>query len=340
MTGQPGALVVSLDFELHWGMRDHIGPNDPEFADLRPSRQIVADLAALFARRGIRASWATVGFLFASTGRELAAHLPDVRPAYHQTHLDPYLEAVGEDEESDPEHLAGSLIRDLAATPGQELASHTFSHYYCLETGQTEAALRADLAAAQAIARLRGLNLTSLVWPRNQWNPRYAAAVLDSGFICFRGTQPSWGHRARRPDDQGVLSRAARLMDSYGGSSPPPTTPWDRVRRRDGLCDIPASAFLRPYSPRRRALEPLRLARLARGLKNAARAGRIFHLWWPPHNFARHTTQCFYLLKRLFDAYDRLNDTEGMQSLSMGDVARVVAGSAAAKTPDRPSASR
>ena len=81
-------------------------------------------------------------------------------------------EPVGPDEQSDPEHLAGSLVRLLADTPGQEVGSHTFSHFYCLEQGQHEVDLRADLAAARSIARLYGLELTSLVLPRNQWKNR------------------------------------------------------------------------------------------------------------------------------------------------------------------------
>jgi hypothetical protein len=318
---RPGALVISLDFELHWGMRDHLDRSDPAFAQLSSSRQVVSDLAALFANRGIRATWATVGFLFASTGTELAAYLPEVRPSYLRTELDPYSEEVGGDEESDPEHLAGSLVRQLASTPGQEVASHTFSHFYCLEDGQEDADLRADLAAAQAIAGLHGLQLTSLVLPRNQWNPRYADLVRESGFTCFRGPQPSWGHRARPHGDHTLASRAARLVDTYGGLSPPPTFTWDQVRREDGLCDVPASAFLRPYSPGRSQLDSLKMRRLVSGLRDAARRGRIFHLWWHPHNFARHPAQSFTFLNQFLDEFDQLADSEGMCSLSMRDVA-------------------
>ena len=317
---QPGALVISLDFELHWGMRDHVGRHDPSYADLAASRPVVEDLCKLFVERGIHATWATVGFLFASTGAELAEFLPAVRPAYELSELDPYTEPVGQDETADPEHLAGSLVQLLAAAEGQEVASHTFSHFYCLEAGPDEASFRADLAAAQAIAGRRGLALRSLVLPRNQWNPRYARAVLDNGIDCYRGPQPSWGHQARRNDEQSALRRSARLADAYAGLTPPPTTPWDQVRQGDGLCNVPASAFLRPYDPRRRALEPLRRARLKAGLRDAARRGRIFHLWWHPHNFARHPRESFELLNLLLDDFARLAERDGMRSLSMGDV--------------------
>jgi peptidoglycan/xylan/chitin deacetylase (PgdA/CDA1 family) len=321
---QPGALVISLDFELHWGMRDHVDRADPSYADLLASRDVVTELAKLFADRGIRATWATVGFLFASTREELALHLPEIRPTYDHAAYDPYTEPVGASEEVDPEHLAGSLVDAVAATSGQEIASHTFSHYYCLEGGQNEESFRADLAAAQAIARARGLRLTSLVLPRNQWNPSFAGAVLDSGLTCFRGPQPSRGHEARRGEEQGVLNRSARLIDTYGGLTPPPTVSWDRVLRDDGLCNVPASAFLRPYDPRRRFIEPLRRTRLMAGLRDAGRRGRIFHLWWHPHNFVRHRLRCLDLLNSLLDEFDRLAQAEGMRSLSMRDVTDIV----------------
>ncbi len=323
-------MVLSLDFELHWGMRDHVAPGDPAYRRLRPSRDAVRHQAALFAERGIRATWATVGFLFARDRAELAASFPEARPTYADAGLDPYRQPVGADEEEDPEHLAGSLVDLLAATPGQEVASHTHSHFYCLEDGQDETQFRADLSAAQALAARRGLRLTSLVMPRNQWNPSYAGAVLDAGFTCVRGPQPSRGHAARPHDRQSLVTRCTRLVDTYAGAGPPPTTAWADVRRPDGLCDVPASAFLRPFSSRRRALEPLRRARLRAGLQDAARRQRIFHLWWHPHNVVGHEQESYDLLRWLFDEYARLADAEGLRSLTMGDAAAAVSGVGAA----------
>jgi hypothetical protein len=321
----PGALVISLDFEQHWGVRDQVRRHDALYGLLSEGRRAVAALVAAFVSRNIRATWATVGFLFASTRRELDDHLPKERPAYERAELDPYVESIGLDEEHDPEHLAGSLIDLIDGAAGQEVGSHTFSHYYCLEPGQSETTWRADLAAAQSIARWRGLELTSLVLPRNQWNPAYTDAVLDLGFHCIRGPQPTWGHQARRMGDETILRRGARLADTYVGVSSPPTTAWNEVLQTSGLCDVPASAFLRPFDPARKRLEPLRLARLQAGMRDAARRGRIFHLWWHPHNFSQDWSENFAILERVLDEFDRLSTVEGMQSLSMGDVAGMVA---------------
>ena len=325
MANRPGALVISLDFELHWGVRDHVTRDDVMFGRLPHARQAVRDMLNVFTGRQIRATWATVGFLFASTRDELDAFLPEERPVYRRCELDPYVETIGVDEERDPEHLAGSLVQLISGGEGQEVGSHTFSHYYCLEAGQNEAAFRADLAAAQAIALRHGLELTSLVLPRNQWNPAYAGAVLDLGFRCIRGPQRAWGHRPHRAGKASMLHRGARLADAYIGVSPPPTTGWNEVLLSSGLCDVPASAFLRPYDPARKRLEPLRVARLRSGLRRAAQEGRIFHLWWHPHNFSQHQAENFALLEQVLDEFDRLAVVEGMQSLTMGDVSAAVA---------------
>lgn len=318
----PGAFVISLDFELHWGMRD-IFSSTSEFAgELVESRSVVGELAQLFADRGIRATWATVGILFASSRAELEPFMPTIRPRYDRPELDPYIENVGTDEHSDPLHLAGSLVRLIASTPGQEVGSHTFSHFYCLEAGQDEQALRADLAAAKSIAGATGIDLTSLVLPRNQWNPQYVSAVSESGFDCYRGPQRSWGHTARTTGSTGKLRRAARLADSYIGVRPPPTTAWDDVNEDAGICNVPASAFLRPYDPRLAALSTLQEKRLIAGLTDAARRSQIFHLWWHPHNFARNRGQNFGRLEKLLDEFALLQASEGLCTLSMQDVSK------------------
>src|SRR6266511_3267656 len=111
--GRPrrGAFVCSLDFELLWGVRD------------------------LYPRNDVHATWATVGFVFASCRDELRAYWPAEQPAYADPGLSPYADPVGRDERDDPLRFGASLVEAIRATPGQEIGTHTFSHYYCLEPG-------------------------------------------------------------------------------------------------------------------------------------------------------------------------------------------------------------
>ena len=41
--------------------------------------------------------------------------------------------------------FAPDLIRRIKETPGQEIGTHTYSHYYCLEPGQGIESFNADL---------------------------------------------------------------------------------------------------------------------------------------------------------------------------------------------------
>src|SRR5690606_35067847 len=121
--------------ELHWGVRDHQPPDGPYRPALLGAREAVLRTLDLFARYDVAATWATVGFLFARSRDELRRYTPALRPHYADGRLDPYDEPVGEGEHDDPIHYAPSLIARIRETPRQELATHTFSHYYCGDPG-------------------------------------------------------------------------------------------------------------------------------------------------------------------------------------------------------------
>lgn len=316
-----GALVISLDFELHWGVRDHAPVDGPYRANLLGERGAVPALLALFREYDVAATWATVGFLFARSRDELERCSPAVRPAYDNRVLDPYREPLGEGEADDPLHFASSLVDMLAGAPGQEVATHTFSHYYCLEPGQGREAFAADLASAARIAADRGMVLRSIVFPRNQHNPAYDDLLRDAGITCFRGPQAGWMYRPAEALGTRRV-RAGRMADTYVPLVRE-TLPWAGIARPDGLCNVAASRFLRPYTPRLRGLDGVRLRRVLGGVRRAAERGEIFHLWWHPHNFGTHLDENLGFLRRVLDGFAELRRTYGMQSLTMAQTAAV-----------------
>lgn len=160
-----GQFVISLDFELLWGVRDH-ADRDSYGKNVLGARTAVPKMLELFAENGISATWATVGFLFCETKEELMASLPSEQPTYSNPRLSnfSYLDEVGKDERSDPYYFAPSLISEIQQTPGQEIGTHTLSHYYCLEDGQSLSAFEADIVAARKLADARGIALRSIVF--------------------------------------------------------------------------------------------------------------------------------------------------------------------------------
>lgn len=314
-----GKFVISLDFELYWGLRDVL-PLEEYRERLDNTRKIVPRLLALFENNGIRATWATVGFLLAGTKAELLAAMPPRRPQYRNPAYSPYrdCEKIGHCEDADPYHFAPSLVKKIVSTKGQEIGSHTLSHYYALEDGQGIEEFAADLRANLALAAKSGISLKSLVLPRNQLADAYRPAIEECGFRVVRGNQPGFLHRAKPENRQNRLIRALRLLDSYLPLSPSAIYLPGQGR----LVNLPASRFLRPYEPRLRLLEGLKLRRIKSEMGRAARQKKVYHLWWHPHNFGLHQEKNLENLQKILDFYCRLNRDYGFSSRNMGDFAR------------------
>jgi peptidoglycan/xylan/chitin deacetylase (PgdA/CDA1 family) len=315
-----GALVISLDFELLWGVRDKCGPNDAYRENLLGARKAVPRILELFEEFDVAATWATVGFLFAESRREREELSPAVRPQYTDQRLNPYSEPTGEGEDDDPLHYALSLIQQVRSRAKQEVATHTFSHYYCLEPGETREAFAADLRSAVSIARRRGIELRSIVFPRNQFRPGSEELLREAGIVCYRGNELNWMHRPRPRSRETLAVRAPRLIDNYVSLSGPNVVRWDEILQPNGLCNVRSSMFLRPYSTHRKSLESARLRRITGGIQAAAEQRGIFHLWWHPHNFGAQTEQNLEFLRKVLEVFADFRRTHGMRSLSMAEV--------------------
>ena len=208
-----GTFMVSLDFELFWGMLD-VCPLEQYQDNVLGGKKAIPQLLQLFQKYGIHATWAAVGFLFADNYEELSRFLPEVRPGYAKPELDGYawFDRIGQDEKTAPCFYAPGLLKQIAATPGQEIGSHSFCHYYCREAGQTIAEFEADMQAAKAIAESKGYPVSSVILPRNQCEPEYTQVLREAGFTAYRDEENDWIHERIkfRP-----LLRALRLADVY-----------------------------------------------------------------------------------------------------------------------------
>ena len=321
----PGALVISLDFELAWGVFDSVDSDGSYRDHLLGAREAIPRMLDLFTEHDIAVTWATVGLLFAESRDEAEAFYPVERPRYVDQRLDPYRVQVGRDERDDPTHYAPSLIRAVASAPKQEIGSHTFSHYYCLEPGQTADTFAADLRAARAIAKAKGHALASLVVPRHQVREDYLPVVARAGFSVHRTNEANLLSRPRAKGRDPLAMRALRLLDGYLPLTGPNLVPWSTTEPdHHDLVDVRESRFVRPMLRRLRAFEPVRVRRVVAAMTAAAKHGAICHLWWHPHNFGVHLDDQLTNLRAILGAYARLRDEHGMASLSMRDVAESV----------------
>lgn len=310
------ALVISLDFELFWGVAASRSIRQYG-AHVEGEWRAIPAMLEVFRRHGIKATWATVGMLMCRDHAQWRSLRPRILPGYARPECSTY--ALDEAVRNHPRlFFARGLVQRIGDCPGQELASHTYSHFYCGEEGATPEQFAADLECANEIGREMHLKYSSLVFPRNQLAPAYLGALSAAGISVYRGNPRHWLYRRGHQAPAGMAGRTLRFADSW---LPLSGSAVVRPEISNGLVDVHASHFLRPWSPRLDLLEPLRMQRLKQGMTRAAQSGSVFHLWWHPHNFGLHTDRNIAVLERLLEHYRTLRDRYGMQSMSMGEFA-------------------
>lgn len=312
-------LIVSLDFELFWGMQDCCSLE--VYQDhILGGKAAIPRLLELFNKYSIHATWATVGMIFAKNKQDIEQYAPIIedRPTYKNRVLSSYrcLKTKTLDEHQDC-FFAPDLIHLIKKSEGQEIGSHTFSHFYCREEGQTVEQFKEDLLAAKRIADTRDVELSSIVLPRNQSEEAYNQTLQELGFTSYRDEENDWIHSIKfKP-----LMRALRLLDVYlpltgqGGYQP---------RIEEGVVNLMGSRMYKPYFKPLGFLEGLKIHRIKKQMLHAAKHGLVFHLWWHPHNIGVMTDYHLKQLDEIFNYYAKLRDTYGMRSLNMNEAAMEV----------------
>jgi len=318
-----GILTVSLDFELYWGLRDKRTIKEYE-ANLKGVKEAIEKMLALFDKYEIHATWATVGFLFAQDIDELKTSSPNIKPHYINNNLNPYQYISDNDVLESYCHFAPEIINKICNHKNQEIGTHTFSHYYCLEEGQTAEAFKNDIEAAVEIAGKRNLEIKSLVFPRNQWNEEYLSILDEYGITSYRGNEKGWLYKATNGSDEKLARRALRLIDSYINISGANSYPLKSINTEKPF-NIPSSRFLRPVSKRFPKFENIRKQRIIKSLKRAAKNQEIFHLWWHPHNFGVNTDANIEFLEAILSSFRDMKIQYGMKSFNMGEVSDLIA---------------
>lgn len=313
-----GKFIISLDFEMFWGVRDKqtissYGEN------VRNEHVIVPRLLKLFNQYNISATWAIVGLLFCKNKEDILKYLPTEKPSYTNTELSPYndIGGIGYDYFDDPYHFGRHLVDNIIEDGNQEIATHTFGHYYCLESGQNVNQFRADLQSAILIAKDSGLELNSIIFPRNQYSNEYID-VCKSLSVCFyRGNESHWAYQSYNDLGNQQSKRLFRFLDSYLNLSGHHTYKTPKII--NGVVNFPASRFLRPYSQRLKIFENIKLKRIKNSMLYAAKSNQIYHLWWHPHNFGADMNESFYQLEQILIYYTFLKHEYGMKNLCMRD---------------------
>ncbi|MBC7640785.1 MAG: polysaccharide deacetylase family protein [Flavobacterium sp.] len=318
-----GKFLISLDFELMWGVRDLLTIENYG-TNILGVQTVIPKTLDIFDKYNVKGTFSIVGFLFLKNKDELLNNLPNKIPNYSDKNLSPfegYINALTETNINDNYHFSPNLIQLINNNKNHEIGTHTYSHYYCLEKGQTIDDFRADIEKAIAIANKWNIKLTSLIFPRNQFNDEYLNVCNDLGIICYRGNEHSWLYKAQDITKEKLLRKILRYADAYiniSGQNCYSKLDLNKIYP----INLPSSRFLRPYSDGLKFLEFLKLHRIKSSMTHAAKQNKMYHLWWHPHNFGINQDHNFKLLDRILNHYKYLNHKYNFESITMTNLAK------------------
>jgi|LSQX01.3.fsa_nt_gb peptidoglycan/xylan/chitin deacetylase (PgdA/CDA1 family) len=307
-----GILVVSLDYELMWGAIFNESVRNGYEERVPLVKAIIPRLLDLFSKYGIHATWAVVGAIGCNNKLE-AQQLACTKIT------DPYsgetlVDVINRTTDDECYYSPPSISR-IANTKGQFVGSHTFSHFYVYEHDSSSEKLKAEIRNSMLVLDHFFHPLRTVIFPKNQINEEALATMKDTGLNIYRGKQQS-----DRFNSNTRFSRLMRFIDAYlpvcGENSYYLSDVYN-----NGMFNVRASRFLRTYFKRLRFLEELKIRRVLREMTTAAEKGKVYHLWWHPHNFATNVEFNMRQLEKIFLHYSRLKEKYGFASYSMEECA-------------------
>lgn len=316
-----GYLVISLDFELLWGVFDKVDFRDRKLY-FENTLKIIPKILKIFEENEIHCTWATVGMLFNSNWKEWMQNQPDIIPDYTNEKLSPYkYTKTVQNEKIEMLCFAKDIIKTIQKTKYQEIGTHTYSHYYCREPGQDLGSFRDDLKKAIEIGAKEDINMKSLVFPRNQYNNEYLEVCCESGIENVRSNPSNWYWDDTTKDS--LIKKIFRTGDAYIGVNDKSYSLEELKKEKDKPLSQKASRFLRPYSGNK-ILDGLRLRRIKNEMESAARRKEVYHLWWHPHNFGNNPSENISDLKKIIDHFDYCKNKYDFSSVSMSELNKLV----------------
>lgn len=320
-----GTLIISLDFEMMWGCHDWATIENYGATNIANVRNVIDRMLCLFNKYGVHATFATVGLIMCKDAGDVEKYAPSVKPSYLDSNQSPYKGSYIKDiKDKDAElYFAPDLIERLQQAKGIEIGTHTFSHYFCWEKGQTTDQFRADLSSMVSVANDRGVRLSSIVFPKNQVSPEYLRICQEFGIMSYRGnavkyySEPSnrWEH---------IKQRMCRLLDAYVNLGGMTGVPYDEIVSDEKMLNLRASRMLRPFSQELSLFEGLRFRRIQKEMIDAAKNHKMYHIWWHPHNFGANMEQNLAFLERVLKCYNDCHIKYNMQSYTMDEMKNII----------------
>jgi peptidoglycan/xylan/chitin deacetylase (PgdA/CDA1 family) len=319
-----GMFVISLDFELHWGSIDKQLLTEEVKKHLQTTKKVLPSILDLFQENQIHATWAVVGMLFNQSAQEWILNKPKHSTQFY-TSFDRHYKIENFKNfilNLDAEYFfAPALISKINQTNGQEIGSHSYGHFCYHELGSNIEEFKQDLIAAKSIASSKGIELHSLVFPRNQYNKDCLQICNDLEISIVRLNPLSWYWNG---DSRfSIAGKIFRTLDNFN------ITDTSKVYRLEKILEenpsppyrLRASRILKPWKKHSFLLNRLKIERIKREMTFAAQSKSYYHLWWHPENFGEHPVECMKELTDIVNHFNTLKNKYGFASFNMKEAA-------------------
>lgn len=309
---QTGYFLLSLDTELGWGYYDLDKARSKKFSpDGSRERRSIERLLDILDEFQITATWALVGHLF----YEKCALCETCPILAWQGKYDSFAQIYQTD---NPLWYGGDVVdRLLARGARHEIAFHGYTHEVFSEKTMSEERARLEVREWLRVSRERGIVPRTVIFPRNRIG--HLAVFKDAGFLCYRGVEdiPPL-HRRRYGGD------LLKPIDHILAISTPPVYSPEQLEVAP-LVDLKASQEFFGFSRRLELvldaldLQTLRIRRMVKGIRKAARERKILHIFAHPWEF--QTEKDFEKLRYLLGHVADEIATGSIQSIGMADLA-------------------
>lgn len=314
-----GAFIISLDFELFWGVAD-IASIELWEEKIKKVYEIVPRTLALFKQYGIHATWATVAGIMVDNENELYKYIPKNLPEQTKKIIDKF--DFEDKHKCIPAFMlfGKELVEMVRDTEGQEIGTHTFTHYYCDKKDSNPEDFYYELQTACMIMENKGYGeCRSVVFPRNQVSQQFVSA-MPKDIKAYRGPIPGYIDKLKKKHKRigtivWYLDHYLPLQDS--------TFFGDEIDENE-IYNVKLSRLFKAYKKKYSFAEKMKIWRYKREMEHAAKNGKIYHICWHPHNFSTFTDKNFEQLEELLKKYNELREKYGMLSINMAECTKHV----------------
>lgn len=312
-----GKFVISLDLELFWGVLDKFTVEEYGDNVLNVS-YVVEEILKLFTKYDIHATWGVVGCILFEKSEFLEKNiLKKVNYINSKLSAYNYLELIKNSEES--LFFNKEVVNKIRKNKNQEIGTHTFSHYFVSEPGQTFEDFEEEIKETIKVNEKNDIILKSIIFPKNQNNEEYNGILKKYGIKYYRGNEKNFLYRRGKIEKESFFIRGIRLLDSYINIGGNYTYNINEIFD-EGLYNVRASRFLRPYCSKIPFFNNLKINRIKKQMRYAAENKEIFHLWWHPHNFGKNIEKNMKNLEIILQYYEHLKNEKNFESVNMAEI--------------------